>query len=59
MLRSRCSTQVCTIAFGHVVGIESGRPLEAVADDDAHISDAAVLDLGEHPEPELGTLARK
>jgi hypothetical protein len=30
---------------------------EAVADRDAHIFDTAVLDLGEHPEPELRTLA--
>jgi hypothetical protein len=31
--------------------------LEPIADHDADILDTAVLDLGEHPEPELRTLA--
>ncbi len=31
----------------------SGSPFEAVADHDAHIAGAAVLDLGQHRQPEL------
>ena len=34
-----------------------GQALEPVADDDADILDAAVLDLGQHLQPELGALA--
>lgn len=34
-----------------------GKALEAVADHHAHICGAAVLDLGQHRQPELGALA--
>ena len=34
-----------------------GQPLEPVADQHAHVGDAAVLDLGQDPQPELGALA--
>ena len=34
-----------------------GESLEPVTDDDAHIGDATVLDLGEDPEPELRALS--
>jgi putative transposase len=36
-----------------------GEALEPVADDDARIGHAAVLQLGEHVEPELGALRRR
>ena len=49
--------QVCTIARGHTVVIASGRPLRPSQTDDEHVGDAAVLDLGEHRQPELRALA--
>jgi hypothetical protein len=48
--------QACTIAAGQVVVTASGRPAQSVADGDAHVFDAAVLDLGQHREPELRAL---
>ena len=42
---------------GQVARDRFGEALEPVAHDDAHVVDAPVLDLGEHPEPELGALA--
>ncbi len=48
MCRIRCSTQVSMTASGHVASIDAGEPFEAVADDDADIVDATVLDLDEH-----------
>ena len=34
-----------------------GQAPEAVADQDAHVGDTAFLDLGQDPEPELGSLS--
>ncbi|GAA4391117.1 hypothetical protein GCM10023153_08640 [Ornithinibacter aureus] len=48
LLRTRCTTHVCTSASGQVARIASGRPLEAVAADDAHVEDATVSQIGEH-----------
>ena len=57
MLRSKWITHAWTVASGQQEGNRIGQPLQPVADNDADVFHAAVLDLGEHPEPELGALA--
>ena len=47
----------CTTVSSHTVVIASGSAFEPVADGDAHVLDAAVLQLGQHLQPELGALA--
>jgi hypothetical protein len=54
MLRIRCNRHACTVASGQVVVTASGKPFQAIADQDARVLDPTVLDLGEHAEPELG-----
>ena len=49
--------QVCTMVSSHTVLIASGQTLQPVADRDAHVPDAAVVQLGEHLQPELRALA--
>ena len=49
--------QVCTTVCGQTVVIASGRPLRP-SQTAMHTScDAAVLELGQHRQPELGALA--
>ena len=49
--------QVWTMVSGQTAVIESGRPFRPSQTSDAHVLDAAVLDLGEDLQPELGALA--
>jgi len=52
-----CTTQVCTVACGQVVRIDSGSPLQPVAADDQRVGQAAVAELAQHRRPLLGALA--
>ena len=56
MLRIRWMMQVCTIACGHTLLDHLGQALQAVADDEEHVLDAAVAQVGEHAHPELRAL---
>ncbi len=47
---------VCTIVFSHTALTASGRPLNPVADQHAHVPDPPVLDLREDPQPVPGAL---
>ena len=53
----RCKTQVCTISERPGGLDRFWQPFEPVTDHDAHVVGAAVLDLGEHLQPELCALS--
>ncbi len=48
--------QLCTTVCDRTFPTTSGVPFEAVADQEEHVGDAAVADVGEHAHPELRTL---
>jgi hypothetical protein len=54
-----CTTQVCTVASGHVVRIASGGPFQAVAAHDQRVGDPAVAELGGHRHPLLRALTTR
>jgi hypothetical protein len=55
--RIRCTRQVCTQAWGKTASLDRlGEPLEPVDVADQHVIDAALLELAQHREPELGAL---
>ena len=45
---------VCTIVFSQTLLTVFGQAFQPVADQHAHVPDAAVLDLGQDPQPVLG-----
>jgi hypothetical protein len=57
VLQIRCSTLAWTTGLGPHRGDRFRESLEAVADHDARVGQAAVLDLGEHVQPVLGAFA--
>ena len=48
--------QVCTVARGNTAVTLSGQAFEPVTDQEEDVRDAAVLQIGEHRQPELRRL---
>ncbi len=51
-----CTTQVCTVASGQVIRIDSGRPFRPSQQTISASCEPAVLELGQHRRPLLGAL---